>query len=165
MTSKVRNQISRAKKQGLTVTELNDENEMSEYVKLRQSSRVENGLKPLPDGLLERQIRQLSETTRVFVVKHEGDTVSGQIIQSGVNIFTLTGVCTSKIAYERKLNANDLMQYSVVLLAIQQGVRFIDWAGAQPKSTDKKMNSIDSFKRKWGGELVELPCILKGYSS
>ena len=46
-------------KQGLTVTELNDENEMREYVKLRQSSRVENGLKPLPDGLLERQIRQL----------------------------------------------------------------------------------------------------------
>ena len=101
-----------------------------EYVMLRQQSRFDAGLKRFPEGLIEKQIKELSNSTRVFVVEHDGKAISGQIVQNGQNIFTLTGVCTSKIAYQKQLNANDFMQYSIVSLAIKEGTSRLGWSPA-----------------------------------
>ena len=162
LDSKVRNQVKRAYKQQLEFFQLEVEKGIVDYVKLRQQSRLENGLSPLEEGLLERQLRGLSSSARIFLVKKDGQALCGQIVQKGDNIFTLVGVCTSRMAYEKKLNVNELMQQKIVNCAMNERVRFVDWVGANPNSKDKKLNAIDKFKRKWGGELTELPCLLKG---
>ena len=164
LSSKVRNQIRRGYKQGLVFKELSLKHGVKDYVNLRQQSRVEAGLPKFSEGFLERQISELSGSTRIFVVEHDNQIVSGQIAQHGQNIFTLTGVCTSKMAHELRLNANDLMQYSIVGLAARECIRFVDWAGAQPQTKNSKISAIDKYKKKWGGELTELPSLLKGYS-
>ena len=164
LNPKVRNQVRRANKQQLEFLELEVENGLADYVRLRQKCRSENGLAPLEHGLLEMQLRGMPNSVRIFLVKKDGQALCGQIVQHGVNVFTLVGVCTSKIAYENKLNVNELMQHKIVNLAIKEGVKFVDWVGANPASKDSKLIAIDKFKRKWGGELTELPCILKGYS-
>ena len=164
LSSKVRNQIRRGAKQCLSFQHVDLHTGMNDYVNLRQLSRLENGFPIFPRGYLEKQILSLEASAKICLVKYENEVVCGQIIQKGYNIYTLTGVCTSKIAYTKRLNANDVMQFNVVKLAIDEGVNFIDWVGAQPKSKDPKVQAIDKFKQKWGGELIELPCMIKGYT-
>ena len=163
LNSKVRNQINRSLRKELSFIEAKNEYDIGRYISLRNKSRIQNNLRPLSEEVLIAQIKELEHSTRIFLVLCGDQPVCGQIVQQGINIFTLTGVCTSRFAYEMKLNANEFMQFNIINLAINERVKYIDWGGAQPNTLNKKIQSIDNFKKKWGGELVELPCIKKGY--
>ena len=95
LSSKVRNQVRRGQAE-LSFQHVDLLSGINDYVNLRQLSRLENGFPVFPEGYLEKQILSLEASAKICFVKFENEVVCGQIIQKGCNIFTLTGVCTSK---------------------------------------------------------------------
>lgn len=165
LDSKVRNIIRRSEKQGLTFFSADTQEDALIFFKVVNQSRKKNKLSPLTEEFFLKYWRfyQKSGFARFFLVFKEKIPLVAQTVFCSGDCFTLAAVSTSPDMMKHKLNATDYMQWLIIKMAIEKGVRFIDWGGAQPNSKNEKMNNIDRFKAKWGGKLVGYPVIRKGY--
>jgi len=58
-------------------------------------------------------------------------------------------------AFEKKIPAQDMLHWELMLAAKKSGCRFFDLAGVHPEPETSKEAGIRRFKEKWGGEYVE----------
>jgi len=147
------------------IVKLNSIEELDTYINLRNENRNSNGLPEIDKRhfIESFKILGIKDIMRYYIVYQEDVPLVGQVVLCSDNTYNLAGVAVSPKVYQLKLNANDFMQFNIIQMAIKENIRYIDWGGAQPNSSDNKMKSIDRFKAKWGGELVEYPVYLKGY--
>jgi lipid II:glycine glycyltransferase (peptidoglycan interpeptide bridge formation enzyme) len=66
----------------------------------------------------------------------------------------------SPIAFERKIPAQDLLHWEMMLAAKAAGCHTFDLAGVDPQA-EGKAAGIRRFKEKWGGRYVEYPVFKK----
>lgn len=165
LNSKVRNIVRRSFKQGLSIKEILNKEDLEIYIKFINNNRKENGISVIPKEHFFNiwNAFKKDNLVRYFIVYKDNIPLASQGVNISLNGFTLVQTTTSKKAYEMKLNANDFMQFNMIKLAIKDGYDYVDWGGAQPNSNDPKMKAIDKFKAKWGGKLTSYSAYLKGY--
>lgn len=165
LPQKLRASIRKCTRQGLTVKEVSSEEDLDTYLNFVNDNRISNSIPSIPEEHFRKSWDLFSENKAVrYFIIYKGDTpLASQGVNVSLNCLTLVQTTTSKKCYELKIRANDLLQYSMVELGINEGFDSIDWGGAQPNSDDPKMIAIDHFKRKWGGSLVETPALYKGF--
>ncbi|MDO8873700.1 MAG: peptidoglycan bridge formation glycyltransferase FemA/FemB family protein [Methanoregula sp.] len=62
---------------------------------------------------------------------------------------------TSKLAYENKIYAQDLLHWEMFRYAKSIGCHTFDLAGVNPHPSNAKEEGIRRFKKKWGGHYIE----------
>ena len=165
LPAKTRAEIRRGLRQELVIKEVLDKKDLQVYYQFVNESRKSNNIKEIPIEHFELswKIFSKSKMLRYFLIYKEETPLASQGVNVSLNGFTLVQTTTSKKAYELKLKANDVMQFYMIKTAIEENKDYVDWGGAQPKTNNPKMKSIDKFKAKWGGELVSYPVFTKGY--
>lgn len=137
---------------------------VDDYSKLINENRERNKLKEYSIKTFQLGTTSFHPDVYKILVSYQGDVpLSGQIVFVSNNTLNLWGVSVSNYAKENKIYANEVVQYSIVKMAFDLGIRYIDWGGAAPYSSDNKIQSIDKFKSKWLGDLVSFPVNQKGY--
>ena len=94
---------------------------------------------------------------KVFLVKLSDQVLAGQAAFLNGEYLYLTGVAISPLSRDLKIPANDFLQFNLINWALSNGVKYIDFVGANPNSTDKKLIRIDDAKSSWGSKLIEYP--------
>lgn len=73
------------------------------------------------------------------------------------NIATEIASSLNPKAFEKKLPAQDLLHWEMILEAKRAGAERFDLAGVAPQSQSGKAGRIRQFKEKWGGQYIEYP--------
>jgi lipid II:glycine glycyltransferase (peptidoglycan interpeptide bridge formation enzyme) len=94
---------------------------------------------------------------KVFLVKHSDQVLAGQAAFLSGEYLYLTGVAISPLSRDLKIPANDFLQFELIKWALSNGVKYIDFVGANPNSTDEKLIRIDDAKSSWGSKMIEYP--------
>ena len=68
---------------------------------------------------------------------------------------------TSKLTYEKKIYAQDLIHWAMFRYAKSIGCHTFDLAGVNPNPANAKEAGIKRFKKKWGGRYIEYPIFEK----
>jgi len=137
---------------------------LDDYNRLINENRKRNKLQEYNIKTFRLGTTSFPPNIYIIIVSYQGDVaLSGQIVFIANNTLNLWGVSVSDYAKQSRIYANEVVQYYVVKMAFDLGIRYIDWGGAAPYSSDKKIQSIDKFKSKWLGNLVSFPVNQKGY--
>lgn len=86
---------------------------------------------------------------------------SDKTLLACLGMYLFNGVATeimssiSPVAYEKKLPAQDLLHWKMLLEAKRMGCHTFDLAGFNPDPQNPKELGIRRFKEKWGGEYVQ----------
>jgi len=79
--------------------------------------------------------------------------VLGMYIFNGIATEIASSI--SLYAYQKKIPAQDLLHWEMILAAKRLGCRIFDLAGINPNPKDSKEEGIRRFKEKWGGRYTE----------
>jgi serine/alanine adding enzyme len=138
---KVRNQVRKAEKSGLTVDAGGAELIPSFYRVFAHNMR-DLGTPVYSRRLFEEVFTQFPEATRVFLVRHQQTTVAGGIAyrhRDGIEV-----PWASSLAAYRALCPNNLLYWRLIEWAIRNDVRRFDFGRSTPNE------GTFHFKRQWG---------------
>jgi lipid II:glycine glycyltransferase (peptidoglycan interpeptide bridge formation enzyme) len=147
----------KAAREGVTLDHRRDLDGFREYYDVRAQTRTRNDLPPVPWSHFEQTHAALagSDVYHVFLAR-SGDRIgAGQIAFAYGGYVFLSGVSVADWALAEKSPANDFLQWQVLAWAVETGQDVVDFSGADPNSTDPKVQGIDRFKSRWGTELHE----------
>lgn len=142
--------IQRAIKKGITVEQVN-ENSISDYNELINESKNES------DSIeLRRYWWHLLQPFgySIFIAKKDGIPVGGLGFSYMNNFIIESGVARSKIDFDEKLNAQDLIKWKIIEWGVKNKMKYYNLAGFNPYPTSKKEEGIKRYKEKWGGDIV-----------
>lgn len=94
-------------------------------------------------------------TFETFVAEHDGKMIAGLSVWGSNGNLCEIGSFQSQDAFERKLFGPDLLKWTIMQWACEQGHVSFDLGGVNPKPVDEKELNIRRFKEKWGGEYSE----------
>jgi hypothetical protein len=104
-------------------------------------------------------------THRYFVAQTENNEVMAVL---GMMVFNGTArefsSSINPIAYSRKLPAQDLLHWEMMMAAKRAGCEIFNLSGVDPSPNSNKAKGIKQFKAKWGGKYVETPRFFKQLS-
>jgi hypothetical protein len=152
-----RTKVRKAERNGLEFVEVEDLDGVREYHRVRSETRRRTGFEPVPWSHFQQTYETLAGTGiyHVFLARQEGRTGAGQVAFAWNGYVYLSGVSVADWALNERVPANDFLQWNVLRWAVETGQRVVDFVGAQPDSSDPKVQSIDAFKARWGTELAE----------
>jgi lipid II:glycine glycyltransferase (peptidoglycan interpeptide bridge formation enzyme) len=154
---KKRNRVNRAKRDGIVVREAMGLEGMKNYYAIRQDTWRRNRLPEVPLAHFETTLSALQGTgaMKIYISSIEGVDLAGQICFLSSNLVQLNGVAVANANFEGRYPGNELLQWHVIEEMNKAGLRKLDYGGATPNTTDPKKKGIHSFKKSWGGDLVE----------
>ncbi|MFC1581155.1 lipid II:glycine glycyltransferase FemX, partial [Thermodesulfobacteriota bacterium] len=146
MKGRSRNMIRKAQKSGVVIREgKGSQKELREFYSMLISVFEKSGAKPPhPFSLYESIVKYLKPESRLLILlaKKEGRIIStGFFVHDLVEIHFLSGASWPE-AY--KTGANNLIQWHVIIFALQHNIKAYDLGG-------KGIKSIDKFKASFGG--------------
>ena len=153
-----RNKTRRAESDGIGVVRLDgSEDQLRGAHRIVRETAERNGLAPLcwEHFKYSFEYHQRCGLAEEFVSLYKGGPLSYQRVVYYNGVAVLGGISYSDYSRKFNLYGNDLMQWRMIQWAHRRGMRWLDYGGAEPDSTDPKMRSIYQFKAKWGGELIE----------
>jgi len=148
-----RTKIRNAEKAGIEVIRDGGDEALRRYYRLRCETSRHNATPAIPWEHFADTAAACSGTDIFHLfLACDADSVplAGQIAFAGAGYVYLSGVALSDRARQSGIPANDLLQWRVLNWARENGHRVVDFAGAQPASTDPKQQAIDAFKARWG---------------
>ncbi len=149
-----RKNVERSKERGVTVREITD-NDLGVYFKLQSEIR----------SMLNLQEYQYEDITEAWkLLKHVGFTgflayqddrpLSGLLVSTFNGYLNEWGVGRSKYDADNNLYSQDLIKWKIIEWGHDNGYRYYDLTGVNPKPTNEKERGIFRYKQKWGGKLV-----------
>jgi lipid II:glycine glycyltransferase (peptidoglycan interpeptide bridge formation enzyme) len=156
LSKEARQKVRKAGKMNVEVVEENSAEGLNRYYDVRLENASRNGLRPpsRESVLAVEPIYMHDGISKLFLAKHEGHTVAGQMLVVFNGNIQLSGICYSDRARQLRLPVNDLLQWEVIKWAKAEGHCRIDWAGFTPNPSTEKELGINRFKKKWGGKVV-----------
>ena len=156
MHKDARQKVRKAEKQGVEVREADAIEQWYDYYDIRIENTRRAGVRtPHIDVIVGTEpIYGPHGMGKVFLAYCDGRAVAGQMVVIFNGNIQLAGICSSDYAREKKLAANDLLQWRIIEWAHAQGHRLIDWSGYNLEPKDEKQEGINRFKAKWGGCIV-----------
>lgn len=158
-----RRNVKKSIEYGLTFHICENLNDVQDYVNVRNSAQKYNQLNEIPFTHFEKNwvLTRNEGAYFIFLAKQNGISLAGQAaFISGENLY-LTGVAVSQESRLLGIPANDFLQFNVIKWAYSQGIKLIDFVGANPESKIEKLRRIDDAKSSWGSQLVSYPVIRK----
>lgn len=145
--SKVRSQVRRAQKEGLTTTFGPEQREP--FYELFADNMRRLGTPVLPAALFERIAKTFPGIVEFGVVRLGGEPVAAGCGFHWRNQFEITWAASSKS--HRRIAPNMLLYWEFFERARERGARTFDFGRCTPGS------GTHAFKRQWGGRDVALP--------
>ncbi len=101
------------------------------------------------------------DSFEVFIAYKEGSPLGALGILHFNKMMIEVMSASSNYALRLKLPVGDILKWEVIKWGKKKGLHYYDLAGVNIRPKTKKEENILRFKRKWGGELVELSVIKK----
>jgi hypothetical protein len=149
--------IRRAVRDNIVVRKINTLDQLREYYIFVEecSKRYGKHVYGFDDfGTMWKYLRTVG-IFETFVAEHDGKMIAGLSVWGSNGKFCEIGSFQSQDAYERKLFGPDLLKWTIIQWACEQGHISFDLGGVNPKPVDEKELNIRRFKEKWGGEYSE----------
>jgi len=157
IASKKRTKINKAEKIGIQVEDVANYNGVERYWKVRCENWKRNGQKvvPLKHFIDTWDVLRSHGSIYIFISVYEGKDLAAQTLFTCGSDVVLIGVAVSDYSISCALPGNDYLQWYVLQWAHKNGFSKVDYVGATPETTDPKLRAIHSFKKSWGGDLIE----------
>ncbi len=147
LKSETRRKVRRSFESGITIQKLTDPEHIRQWqtLKNRTDKKTFNRIKHIATN----------EPTNFeyYVVIKDGKPLAWQGVKWGKDVAILEGNAVSRSKANNKIFANYALQWFIIEKALDKGIKWIDWVGAEPDSNDPKMDNIMNFKLSWGGSL------------
>ena len=147
LDNKVRNQVRKAEKSGLTVVDGGSELLREFYPVFAQNMR-DLGTPVYSPRFFEEVLAQVPEASRTFVVRKDAEPVAAGIAL--VHRDTVEVPWASSLRKYRQLCPNMLLYWSVIRWAIGRGLHVLDFGRSTPDE------GTFHFKKQWGAQPVPL---------
>ncbi len=149
-----RKNVERSRERGVTVREMTY-NDLDVYFKLQ--SEIRSML-----NLQEYQYEDITEAWKLltnigftgFLAYQDDRPLSGLLVSTFNGYLNEWGVGRSKYDAENNLYSQDLIKWNIIEWGHDNGYKYYDLTGANPKPADEKELGIFRYKQKWGGKLV-----------
>ena len=153
--NKTRNIIRKAEKNGVEVSEADSRFSVDDYYALHLETCKRTGAAPFPKAYYESIAERFGKKGRQhFFIARKGSNVLAALsvgsYKSGVHYWS--GASKSEAL---KLGCNDLLQWSAIKWAKENGYRWYDNGDVHPFSKNKKLQGIYKFKGSFGGVLTK----------
>ncbi|MCF7836120.1 aminoacyltransferase [Candidatus Gracilibacteria bacterium] len=153
MQSKGRYNIRLAQKHGVTVSV---ENDVGEFFTLLQKTTARDGFAGHAQNFYQKFVEILSKNC-VLLVARKNSTPLAAILVTFAGDTATYYFGASDHAF-RNLMAPYLVQFEAIKIAQKRGCQFYDFLGIAPPGSQKhRLSGVSSFKKKFGGEIVEFP--------
>lgn len=153
LPNSVRNKISKARKTGVEVVQLMND-DISEYLDGLRAGWGANNLALNDDRYYTTLSTMYPENVIFFVAKYKGDVLAG----SGVMLYGRTmlefGIYMTPAARELKIPGGDLLKWELIKYGIDKKFKFIDLnmiGVTEHGKLEEKIDNINYYKTKWGG--------------
>jgi serine/alanine adding enzyme len=140
---KIRNQVRKAQKEGLT-TDVGGDALIGEFYRVFAENMRDLGTPVFPHALFSEGLRQFERDMHVFVVRHRGQAVAGGIALTMGD--TVLVPWASSLRGFRNLSPNTLLYWSMMEWASERGLRVFDFGRSSPGG------GTQQFKEQWGGK-------------
>jgi len=149
-----RKNVERSKEREVTVREMTN-NDLVVYFKLQ--SEIRSML-----NLQEYQYEDVTEAWKLlthvgftgFLAYQDDRPLSGLLVSTFNGYLNEWGVGRSKYDADNNLYSQDLIKWNIIEWGHNNGYKYYDLSGVNPKPTDEKELGIFRYKQKWGGKLV-----------
>ncbi|MFH1375809.1 MAG: peptidoglycan bridge formation glycyltransferase FemA/FemB family protein [Patescibacteria group bacterium] len=156
MKPKGRYNIRIAEKHGVTVRETREPEAAKIFHKLLKKTTARDNFSAHPEAYYESFLRELGESASCFIAE-----VNGKAIAVSLCTFygdTVTYYYGASDYEYRDLMAPYLVQWKAISAAKRRGMKFYDFLGIAPEGDEKHhLAGVTSFKKKFGGEIIEYP--------
>jgi len=92
----------------------------------------------------------------IFTAYHDGQPVGGLGISHFNNFINEWGVGRSDIDFKEKLYAQDQIKWKIIEWSKKNNYNYFDLSGVNPAPINSKEEGILRYKKKWGGNQVDL---------
>lgn len=144
---KLRNQVRKAEKSGLTVT-VGGVEEVDGFFAVFSRNMRDLGTPVYPKQFFEEMLRTFPEQARVFTVTHRGQPVASAVTQAFRDIFEVPSA--SSLREFRTLCPNVLLYWEMIRFAVSAGLRTFDFGRSTPG------DGTFLFKQQWGAKAEPL---------
>ncbi|MEM2779993.1 MAG: GNAT family N-acetyltransferase [Candidatus Bathyarchaeia archaeon] len=155
LEKRARNAVRKASKSGLKLTMAQSLSDLKDYYLLHIQTYERTGAKPHPSEYFETIWKMLfpQNMAQIFFAEYNGKRIAAVFIlmYKGAAIYNSGASATEYLKYE----PNAFLQWEVIKFLVQNKFKVYDLGGADPLSKDPKMQSLNMFKRQWGGVLVK----------
>jgi len=146
----VRKNIERSKKKGVYIKEMSK----SDYLQYRMMSIEVGKDSPLTKREIEKQWDLFTHAGYGGFFAYENEIPVGGISISFFNGYVNEfNIVRTQRDITEKLYSQDLLKWKIIEWANENGFRYFDLSGANPKPTNQKEIGILRYKKKWGGDL------------
>lgn len=146
---RVRRDVRKAERSGVTVTDEATANLIATYEDLECRTRRGQGAPPYPRGYFARLFDRVPGAT-LLTAWAKGEPMAGLILlRSGLDVVYGYGASTLE---GKRLLANDLLVWRAIARSRADGARTFDFG-----TTPRHHTSLLRFKEKWGGTTALLP--------
>jgi FemAB-related protein (PEP-CTERM system-associated) len=140
---KLRNQVRKAEKSGLTVG-VGGAEDVAGFFDVFSRNMRDLGTPVYPKRFFDEMLRTFPEHARVFTVKYNGQPVASAVTQRYRDIFEVPSA--SSLREFRALCPNILLYWEMVRFAVSSGAKTFDFGRSTPG------DGTFLFKQQWGGE-------------
>jgi serine/alanine adding enzyme len=138
---KVRNQVRKAEKSGLSV-ECGGADLVAPFYRVFAENMRDLGTPVYPRRLFEEVLGQFGDLSRVFLVRHKNVPVAGGLAYRHGDVVEVPWA--SSIAAYLTMCPNNLLYWRIIEWAIGKGLRVLDFGRSTPEE------GTYHFKRQWG---------------
>ena len=115
-----------------------------------------NNKKPVDLSVLELHWDKLKPIGwNGFIAMHENTPIGGIMFSSFNGFINESGIVRSKIDFDLKLYAQDLLKWKIIEWGIETNQNFYDLTGVNPLPKSQKELGIFQYKKKWGGNHIK----------
>ncbi|MBI9079538.1 MAG: peptidoglycan bridge formation glycyltransferase FemA/FemB family protein [Pseudodesulfovibrio sp.] len=157
IASKRRTKVNKARREGVIVDAVSGHEGVERYWKVRCENWKRNGqeIVPLKHFIDTWDVLWRDSATQIFIARKDDHDLAAQTLFTCGKDIALVGVAVSDYSISNSLPGNDYLQWYVLKWAHENGFANVDYVGATPDTDDPKLRGIHSFKKSWGGELIE----------
>ncbi len=145
-----RRSVRRVSETGITVELLEDADHVQQWQNIKCRTNE------LSTKVIKSIVATKDDNCSYYVALNGQKALAWTGVKWGVDVGCLEGITTSPATRLSKSNrfANYALQWRVIEEGLKRGIKWLDYAGVEPKSNDNKLHNIMKFKLSWGGEVV-----------
>jgi len=145
MHGKTRYNIRLAKRKGVEIVSLKDENDIDIFINLLKTTSERNNFSLHQENHYRKLYHNGGDKLKIFFAKHGDDIIAGAMFSFfGDTVTYLHGASANK---KRNLMAPHLLQWQTILKAKEKGFKYYDFGGID----EKKWPGVTRFKAGFGG--------------
>ena len=148
----VQKNIKRAEERGVTVTEINSNEDLNSYYELQKKFRKDNNLVPYAkNDIVEGLIRLKKIGSVGFLAWYNNNPIGAISFSSFNGYINESAIARSKVDTEKKLYSLELLRWKIIEWGIKNRCKFYDLSGFRTSNRSAKEEGIFRNKKKWGG--------------